>query len=44
MAKTCQTKKTRGLYHACVPRYFAAKVRTFLKMGYTFGPNEIGRY
>jgi hypothetical protein len=36
LAKTFQKKKTRALYHACVPRYFAAKVHTFLKNGLYF--------
>ncbi len=31
LAKTCQTKKNRTLCHACVSRYFAAEVQTFLK-------------
>ncbi len=37
MVKTYQTKKTRALYHACVLKYAAAKIRSFLKNGLYFG-------
>ena len=35
--KIYQTKKTRALYHACVLKYAAAKIRSFLKNGLYFG-------
>jgi hypothetical protein len=37
MVKISQTKKTRVLYLACVLKYTAAKIRSFLKNGLYFG-------
>ncbi len=37
MVKIYQRKKTRALYHACVLKYAAAKIRSFLKNGLYFG-------
>jgi hypothetical protein len=37
MVKISQTIKTRALYHACILKYDAAKLRYFLKNGLYFG-------